>query len=257
LSNTVLRQAERDPEWAAELSQMYAGPVYEDAEGATSSPGSEDTPVSPTVTMMRHFALGEHSTHRPVDPARVEGICVNNSTILGAPLHRKVSHLDDISTPPNAERQQGVALFSAAAHSIRHACRSNSCRSQIGDVLIITASTCTPANDEINVAYVSPYQPYSYREKRLRQYNMSCDCLVCHADRFEWNQEHTSRILSHCSDRHRELSEQLPSILSDQLLQAEEETRDLLREVEGAYVQSRRFRPLTRKCPDVLPRSSL
>jgi len=257
LSHTVLRQAERDPEWAAELSQMYAGPAYEDSESTASPPGSGGASVSPAVTMMGHFTLSEHSIHRPVDPARVEGICINNSTILSAPLCRRVSPLVDGSAFPTAERQQGVALFSAVAHSVRHACRSNSCRSQIGDILVITASTYIPAGGEVNVAYVSPYQPYSYREKRLRQYNMSCDCAVCQADRFELNQGNTPGVLTWCSRRYRELSEQLPTTPPHQLTQTEQEIYDLLREVEGIHAHCRRFRPLTRQYPGVLPHFSL
>lgn len=256
LSYTVLRQAERDPEWATELSQMYAGPAYEDAESIGSSPGTDITSVSPTFATMRQFTP-EHSTLWPVDPARVEGICVNNSTLLSAPSWRKLSPPVDGPASPKAERQQGVALFSAVAHSIRHACRSNSCRSQIGDVLIITASTYIPANAEVNVAYVSPYQPYSYRERRLRQYNMSCDCPVCQADRFELNQDHTTEVLSYCSSRYQELSKQLATIPPHKLLQTEREIHDLIQTVEGVYAQFRRFRPLTRKYPDALPRFTL
>jgi len=207
--------------------------------------------------MMQNFTVSEHSTHRPVDPARVEGICINNSTVISAPLCRTTSPLVDSSASPKAERQQGAALFSAMTHSVRHACRSNSYRSQIGDVLVITASTYIPAGGEINVAYVSPYQPYSYREKRLRQYNMSCDCVVCQADRFELNQSHTSRVLTCCASRYQELSEQLPTVPPHKLLQTEQEIHDLLREVEGIYLESRRFRPLTCKYLGVLPRFSL
>lgn len=235
---------------------MYAGPAYEDTESTIPPPSSDDASVSTTITMVRQCTRSEHSTHRPVDPARVEAICINNSTILGAPLCRN-SLLFDGSTSPKAERQQGVALFSAVAHSVRHACRSNSCRSQIGDVLVITASTHIPASGEVNVAYVSPYQPYSYREKRLRHYNMSCDCLVCQADRFELNQGHISWALSYCSNRCQELSEQLLTTSPHELLQIEQEIHGLLREVEGVYAQFRRFRPLTRTYPDVHLRSSL
>jgi len=232
---------------------MYAGPAYEEAESIEPSPGSDGASISPTLTTTRQFTLCEHSTRRPVDPARVEGICVNNSTVLSTPSCRKGSPLVDSPASPKAETQQGVALFSAVAHSIRHACRSNSCRSQIGDVLVITASTYIPAGAEVNVAYVSPYQPYSYRSKRLGQYNMSCDCPVCQADRIELNQGHTSEVHSHCSSRYQELSEQLPTIPPHQLLQTEEEILGLLREVEGVYAQIRRFRPLTRRYPDALP----
>ena len=206
--------------------------------------------------MVRQLTRSEHSTHRPVDPARVEAICVNNSTVLTAPLRQNFPLVDG-STSPKAEQQQGVALFSAVAHSIRHACRSNSCRSQIGDVLVITASTHIPASGEANVAYVSPYQPYSYREKRLRQYNMSCYCHICQADLFELNQGHISGALSCCSSRYQKLSEQLPTTPSHELLQIEQEIQGLLREVEGVYAQFRRFRPLTCTYPDVHLRSSL
>lgn len=255
-----MRQAERDPEWAAELLQMYAGPAYETAESTTPLLISgAATSVSPTFTVMRHFTVSEHSTHRPVDPARVEAICGNNSTVINAPLWRKVSPLVDSSAwaTPKAERQQGVALFSAITHSIRHACRPNSYRGQIGDVLVITASTYIPAGGEVNVAYVSPYQPYSYREKRLRQYNMSCDCALCQADRFELNQGNTSRVFTRCVSQYQELSKQLPTVPPHKLLQIEQEIHDLLREVEGAYMQFRRFRPLTRKHLSAFPRFSL
>ncbi len=257
LSHTVLRQAERDPEWATELSQMYAGPAYDDTESIESLHGTGIASVSPRLTTMRQLTPCEHSTLWPVDPARVEGICVNNNTLLSAPSWRKVSPLVDDPISLKAERQQGVALFSAVAHSIRHACRSNSCRSQIGDVLVITASTYIPASAEVNVAYVSPYRPHSDREKRLRQYNMSCDCPVCQADRFELNQDHTSEVLSYCSNRYQELSNHLPTIPPHKLLQTEQEIHDLLHTVEGVYAQFRRFRPLTRKYPDALPRFSL
>lgn len=254
LSHTVLRQAERDPEWATELSQMYAGPTYEDAERIESPSGTDIASVSPTLTTPRQFAPCEYSTLWPLDPARVEGICVNNNTLLSAPSWRKVPPLVDDPVSPKAERQQGVALFSAVAHSIRHACRSNSCRSQIGDVLVITASTYIPASAEVNVAYVPPYQPYSDREKRLQQYNMFCDCPVCQADRFELNQGHTSEVLSYCSSRYKELSKHLPTIPPHKLLQAEQEIHDLLHTVEGVYAEFRRFRPLTCKYTDALPR---
>ena len=257
LSHAVLRQAERDPEWATELSQMYAGPAYEDAESTESPPGTDIAPVFPTLTTIRQFTPSERSTLWPLDPARVEAICVNNNTLFSAPSWRKVSPLVDDPVSPKAERQQGVALFSAVAHSIRHACRSNSCRSQIGDVLVITASTYIPAGAEVNVAYVSPFQPYSDREKRLRQYNMSCDCPVCQADRFELNRGNMSEVLSYCSSRYQELSKHLPTIPPHELLQTEQEIYDLLHTVEGVYAQFRRFRPLTRKYPDALPRFSL
>lgn len=147
---------------------MYAGLAYENAESTAPLLISGAALVSPTFTVMRHFTISEHSTHRPVDPARVEAICGNNSTVLDAPLWRKVSPLVDSSAWATPKAERGVALFSAITHSIRHACRPNSYRSQIGDVLVITASTYIPAGGEVNVAYVSPYRPYSYHSTTCR-----------------------------------------------------------------------------------------
>lgn len=86
---------------------------------------------------------------------------------------------------------------------------------------------------------------------------MSCDCALCQVDRFELNQGHTSRVLTRCVSRYQELSKQLPTVPPHKLLQIEQEIHDLLREVEGAHVQFRRFRPLTRKYLSALPRFSL
>lgn len=109
----------------------------------------------------------------------VEKIITQNS--FGAPRTTRASHVAFMSGKNTKEELYTICGIWLLASRINHSCTGNCCRSFIGDMQLVRATTDIPAGTELFFAYRPPNPMESYAEvqKGLEHWGFACDCDLC------------------------------------------------------------------------------
>ncbi|KAK0671707.1 hypothetical protein QBC41DRAFT_49794 [Cercophora samala] len=73
-----------------------------------------------------------------------------------------------------------LGVWALASH-MNHSCLSNAFRSFIGDMMIVRATEDLPANAEITIQYLNPFNPQR-QQKYIKNWAFACDCAMCEED---------------------------------------------------------------------------
>ncbi|KAK4180472.1 hypothetical protein QBC36DRAFT_229583 [Triangularia setosa] len=70
-----------------------------------------------------------------------------------------------------------LGIWTFASH-INHSCTSNAFRSFIGDMMILRANQDLPANAEVTIQYLNPFNP-ERQQVFVKNWAFACDCVMC------------------------------------------------------------------------------
>jgi hypothetical protein len=86
---------------------------------------------------------------------------------------------DQTGGKTSKEQFHSCGIWPMASY-INHSCYSNARRAFIGDMMMIRATRDLTANTEITFWYQMPVEnEYDERQKKFRQWNFKCDCIMC------------------------------------------------------------------------------
>lgn len=166
LVSQVIAELAGNPELAPLVFGLYAGPQYPD-------PGL-DYPPTPALVQFRNPLVHELD----LDTQRIERIVALNAFTPNNTI-RSCENPRDPRLTPNSP----VALYLLPSH-FNHSCASNAMCHHFKDVMVIRAIKDLEEGEEITIPYVRDL-PFSTRQVLLNQYLVTCDCLLCNADRID------------------------------------------------------------------------
>lgn len=88
----------------------------------------------------------------------------------------------EVRVKEGSDHETGTGIWAQASYA-NHSCLPNAARAFVGDMMVVRALKDIRAMEEIFMGYISPTEPLSKRQKRMREgYGFDCDCAMCQAE---------------------------------------------------------------------------
>lgn len=162
----VVAKVVGNPDQSPLVYSLYAGP-------SNPLPSLEYPPTALSPAFLRHPLTLELD----VDTERIENICTYNSfdpLELGTPQSARLQ-----PHPPVHRRPSALHLLPSL---FNHSCLGTATSYNLKDVMVIRAARDLAAGEELTISYSNAYTYFS-RKPCLDKYKISCDCILCKADR--------------------------------------------------------------------------
>ncbi|CAE7189027.1 unnamed protein product, partial [Rhizoctonia solani] len=161
---------------------------------------------------------GEHPIQN-IDVNHVQGILASNS------FNERIGRT-------HFGKNEAVYLLPSM---VNHACHGTAVRTSVGSIMVMRATRCMKAGDEITCSYVGGIEGVSSisRGAALKKWSINCQCELCLADRKDGE--------SRCRDRERyedELNE-LRMKLRPRDTEMTKSVKELVAKIQGTYVRKR------------------